>query len=137
MSGEGGKSLCVKYSQKNGIGMWDFNYAFVSAGQKVVPLSYLVNSHRYSGIRPHYLLEEKYRQERNQKRKNDFRHKKQRTLAMVCLFVLFLFSVLYAKNVIRAAFELNAQTRKYDLLIQEMNQNVLNALLSQKTGTGE
>ena len=137
MNGESGNNLCVKYSQKNGKGMWDFNYAFVSAGQKVIPLSYVLNSHKYSGIRPHYLLEQKYKRDRNQKRKNDFRHRKQKCLAAVCVFVLFLSSVVYAKNVIRAAFELNAQTRKYDLLLQEMNQNVLNAFKSQNAGTGE
>ena len=137
MNGESGNNLCVKYSQKNGKGVWDFNYAFVSAGQKVIPLSYVLNSHKYSGIRPHYLLEQKYKRDRNQKRKNDFRHRKQKCLAAVCVFVLFLSSVVYAKNVIRAAFELNAQTRKYDLLQQEMNQNVLNAFKSQNAGTGE
>ena len=67
-----------------------------------------------------------------QKRKNDFHNKNKKVFAAVCIFTLFLSSLVYAKNVIRAVSELHLQTKKYDSLIEEMNQNVLDAFASQK-----
>lgn len=133
MTKENNNSLCVKYSRKNGKGIWDFNYAFLFGRRKVIPLTYVLNSHRYSSVRPYYLLEQRYRREREEKRRKNFRNKNQKCLLLVCFFLLLLSSVLYAKNVIKAAIELNVQERKNALFLEEMNQNVLNAVTAQKT----
>ena len=137
MSRDINENLCVKYSQKNGKGTWDFNYAFLPSGRgaRIIPWSYVLNSHRYLGLKSYRLREEKYR--RMQKRKNDFHNKNKKVFAAVCIFTLFLSSLVYAKNVIRAVSELHLQTKKYDSLIEEMNQNVLDAFASQKAVINE
>jgi len=84
----------------------------------------MMKNRQYSSkVSPYYYWNYVYKKDELKKIKRKLKNRNKRKMLVLGLFVLFLSTLVYARNIVRAVKGLRIQTEKYEQLLETINQN--------------